>query len=240
MKIKTKNKYFFGIVGLPRMGTTITNNLFNSYDNVISLSEPHWYNILNRNKENIKQTYNGINLSENSEVINILKSHLLKNDDLNLIGVKETYRTHQKDSVNFIINNPKVDFIIVVIRNPYDVFNSWLRTGWGGRYKIVENFINDYNDYYNFFKNYQGNTYFIKYEDLCNNSYTYLNKVFKNIFNFDEIKEITKTNYKLGDEKANLGGDIKLYKKDSLLSELDKKLITEGLQKLIKEYNYTI
>lgn len=240
MKIKTGNEVVFGIIGLPRMGTTLVNNVFNSYENCISISEPHWHNILRErggNESNL--SFHGIDLSNNNSVIPNLKDHLSEDPDIEMCGIKETYRSHQKASVDYLLNSEDVDFLVGVIRDPIETFDSWLRSEWGGMYNDVKYFTQTYKNFTEDLNKNEKTVHWVKYEDLCEGKSDHLNNLFDGELEFDDIEEIKKTGYRIGDMNANSGGEIFTNIKKSLrVTEGQSRVIQEDLNAVMSEFGY--
>ena len=207
MNINTTKKEVFGVLGLPRMGTTLVNNMLNSYNNCFCISEPHWANILRPNSVRLDKV--NFDTRNNNEIYTNLKKYLEESTEFQLGGIKETYREHQKKSANYILNSPHVDFIIAVIRKPDVGFDAWLRSNWRGYYISPQNYVKSYKSLCRDLENCNKEIYWVQYEKVCNEGIEYLNKVFNGRLILEEINNIKKTNYIFGDEKANVGGNIK-------------------------------
>ncbi len=207
MNVKSKNKIVFGILGLPRSGTTLLNNIFNTYKNSFCISEPHWANILNPGS--IKLDKIDIDCRNNSEIYPNIKNLIDTNNNFIMGGVKETFRHHQVESANYIINSSNVDLIIGIFRDPVSGFNGWLRTAWKGYYISPQNYVTTYMSFFNTLSNIKNKkVVMLKYEDVCDGGIDYINSKLQNIVELSPINEVKKTNYVFGDPSANLGGKI--------------------------------
>ena len=231
-KIKTKNKKVFGILGLPRSGTTLLNNILNSYENSFSISEPHWVNLLRPGQ--LRTDKIKINLSDNKNNFNEVKK-FIKTTEYDLGGIKETYRSKQKDSSNFILNSDLVDFIVVVLRNPIYGFSGWVRSE--GNLADENLFINDYKSLIKDCEKTNKLIFWVNYEKLCEEGVDYLNDVFGDYVFLPKIEEIKKPNFIFGDDRANKGGKIKKPNKstEGVSLEISEK-ITKELKPLYEKY----
>jgi len=240
MRIKSKGNKVFGIIGLPRTGTTLLNNIFNSYENCISVSEPHWKNILlNGKPDRNKLKSIPVDLSQNSKVIPNLQEYVEETTDIMLGGVKETFRSHQRNSVDFVLKSERVNFIVGIIRKPQDAFDSWIRSGWGGKYTDVRYFTQTYKDFYNTLNKSRKKIFWIKYEDLCKEPSGYLDKEFGDYLSFDDLERIEKTEFRIGDMKANAGGKVFVNeKKSTSVPENQIEFIKEELHQIMEEFGY--
>jgi len=201
------NRTVFGILGLPRTGTTLLNNILNSYDNSFCISEPHWANILNPGSVRVDNV--NIDCSKNNKIYENIDS-IVDGKKYLIGGVKETFREHQMESSNFVLNSLYVDIIIGIFREPVSGFNGWLRTNWRGYYINHNNYIKSYLSLFNTLKNHNKKTVFLQYEKICNEGVDYINNKFKDIgIELPIIEGIKKTNYIFGDPSANSGGKIK-------------------------------
>jgi hypothetical protein len=235
MNINIKSKKVFGILGLPRMGTTLVNNIMNSYDNSFCISEPHWSNILSpQATRSDKVTFD---IKDNNKIMTNLSNFVSNSGVYQLGGVKETYRSHQMESANFVLNSDNVDFIIAVIRKPEFGFDAWLRSNWRGYYIDVNNYINTVKHFYKTLDNSDKQVFWLQYETLCADGYSYLNKVFDGHLVFDELNNIKKTNFIFGDPTANTGGSIKPPKNSLFkVNENQANLIREKLDDLYDKH----
>lgn len=238
-KIKIKEKRVFGILGLPRTGTTLINNTLNSYDNSFSISEPHWVNILRPGQ--LKTDKIDLDMSNNNNNFNEVKKFLEKSK-YDLGGIKETYRTKQKESANFILKSNIVDFIIVVLRNPLYGFSGWVRSEGSSANKDL--FINDYKSLIKDCENFNGDVFWLSYEKFCEEGIDYLNNIFNDYLEIPKIDSIRKPNYVFGDDIANEGGEIKKPNKEIKgVNNETKDLLEKELMPLYEKYiksNYEV
>ena len=207
MKLVKGKRTVFGVLGLPRTGTTLLNNILNSYDNGFCISEPHWANILNPGSVRV----DGVNVdcSNNGRIYENI-NNIVDGEGYLIGGVKETFREHQMASSNFILNSPNVDVIIGIFREPVSGFNGWLRTNWKGYYVNHNNYIKSYRKLFDTLNTSNKKTVFLKYEKICEGSVGYLNSKLDEIgLELEPLDGIKKTNYIFGDPTANSGGIIK-------------------------------
>jgi hypothetical protein len=202
VEIKTDKQIIYGILGLPRTGTTLLNNIFNSYDNSFCISEPHWANILSPGQ--IKLDKINIDCKVNGNIYKNINDMVSNSEQFN------TYREHQMESANFILNSDYVDLVIGIFRDPVSGFNAWLRSAWKGYYIIPDNFIRSYVSFYNTLQNISDKkVVMMKYEDICEGGVEYINKKLNDEITLPQLDEIKKTNFVFGDPLANSGGTIK-------------------------------
>lgn len=233
MIIKTPNKIIISIIGLPRSGTTLLSSLFNSYDNSFSLVEPKWVMDYDMNYF----TSDKVEIDLNMDIISNLHK-LVKEDNKFQIGcIKETFRIHQKEYTDYLIDSEKIDHTLFIFRNPLSNFSSWKKTKWGSYYDDVDYFIRCYENLYQIYLR-QENKYLIIYEKLCQKKENYLNELFKNKMLFDSISELKPTNFKFGDDKANSGGEITEANFDfDNLSDSEIEKINNSLKKIYNSLN---
>lgn len=227
MKIHTNNNLFFGIIGLPRSGTTLLSNIFNSYDNSFSLVEPKWAKDYNDDYF----TTDKISMNLDCDLVDFVDRLVKIEGKYNVGCIKETFRLHQKEYTDYLIDDNRFDSIIFIFREPISNFSSWKRTKWGSYYDDVDYFIECYSTLYQTYLN-QKNKYLIIYENICLNGSTYLNSIFTGL-KFDNIEKIKSTNFKFGDEGANSGGNIKSPSfNDENITIVEKEKINTSLKKI--------
>lgn len=168
MKTDLKEKKLFFILGLPGGGTTIINNIFNSLYDGFSLGEPHWMyrlyqirgqkdpiNIVKaRSTGKVRNFFNKITSDKDILENGIIPT--LYNNNFNLGGYKETYNPDhlQYHKSLFYKNYDKMDFIILIVRNPRK-FSK----------KRDENILQAYKDFYEFSK--LEKVKILIYDDFC-------------------------------------------------------------------------
>jgi hypothetical protein len=227
MDIKIETNLVFGILGLPRSGTTLLNNIFNTYQNSFCISEPHWANILKPGSVRVDKI--NIDCSNNDKIYENINNLVKVESKYKVGGVKETFREHQINSANYILKSNYVDLVIGVFRDPVSGFNGWLRTAWKGYYISPENYVKSYQSLYNTLSNIKDKkVLLLRYEDICNNGVGYINDKLNGVMGLPTINEIKKTNYTFGDPLANSGGTIKR-------ANTNNSNITENIQNLINK-----
>jgi hypothetical protein len=232
VRINLNNNIIFSIVGLPRSGTTLLSNIFNSYDNSFSLVEPKWVRDYDRNYF----TTDKISINIDSDLVESVNKLVKVEKKYNVGCIKETFRIHQKEYSDYLLKDDIIDSVIFIFREPVSNFSSWKKTKWGSYYDDVDYFIQCYNSLYQLYLN-QKNKKLVIYEKLCNSKLQYLNSIFTEM-KFDDIEKLKPTNFKFGDEKANLGGNINSpsFKDDNLTSE-EKKRINNSLKNIYNLLN---
>lgn len=217
MIVKADKKQTFGIIGLPRSGTTLLANIFNSIDNSICLSEP--IRAMHSTKERSKNK----NMTES--FLNGTKKYINLNPNHQIFGIKETY-SHIPSRINKEIHKlfSDRDFLIFIIRDPKSCFSGWKQIKmipkdknksnfdssnyiYKPRYKFgVEHYIQCYKSLINEYHEIKMNkpTFLIRYEELCNNfNSDYLNNIFKGYLKFEgEIDKLNDAIISLGDHMA--------------------------------------
>jgi hypothetical protein len=228
-RVHAEQKSIFGILGLPRSGTTLLNGILNSYANAFSISEPHWSNILAPHATRLDKI--SFDCSNNKTIYANLDAFLTHSNEYVIGGIKETYREHQPESANFILHSDQVDFVIGVFREPASGFSAWLRTEWRGYYDEPTNYIKSYKKLHQTLTTITTKRVFLtRYERLCEEGITYLNEVFAGHLRFDELHQIKKSDFHFGDPQANQGGDIRPARTDtSNVSKAHAKLIRREL-----------
>jgi hypothetical protein len=208
MNIKIETNLVFGILGLPRSGTTLLNNIFNTYQNSFCISEPHWANILK--PESVRVDKINIDCSNNDKIYENINNLVKVESKYKMGGVKETFREHQINSANYIFKSNYVDLLIGIFRDPVSGFNGWLRTAWKGYYISPENYVKSYQSLYNTLSNIKDKkVILLKYENICEEGVSYINKKIGGDITLPPINKIKKTNFSFGDPLANSGGTIK-------------------------------
>jgi len=241
-KIKTENKKMVSILGLPRQGTTLIAGIINSYDNSFCSVEPHWAKIANQGQSMNSGIKIPTEIMYNNTVdkfVPVLRDFLDESKIFSIGSIKETYRSHQKESCNYLLKSDLIDIHLFIFREPKSGFNAWKRVGWGGFYDDVDNYIDSYTDLWNdgdYLLSQNKRIIRIKYEELCSgNASNYLNSKFEstNIIFPENIQEIKQIGSIFGDPHASRGGKINS-------SNNDFELLNEGeikkLNPIIKRY----
>lgn len=137
MKTNLSLPQTFFIIGMPRGGTTILSNLFNSLEDGFCLGEPHWYyQSTGRDFKKVRDNCFGkmdAPLEDDFEIKELLPwiEYRLEQGDYNLGGYKETWFVGHKELGPIIDwHKERVDFFLVVFRNPVKVHSSQLALGW--------------------------------------------------------------------------------------------------------------
>lgn len=213
MKVDTNKKILFSIIGLPRSGTTIINNIFNSLDNGFSISEPHWAYLHYRNNLRFGKINKLVNNNWNKNIDNLIPTFnkILNNSNYDIGGFKETYNSKSRRK-NYITNE-LINLYIFVFRNPVYMINSQIKEG---NKSTINEMIKEYNIFSNFYNKTSINdinTVLINYDEFCkSNIISYLNYYFKSYFKVIGELEIKKSKFILGDNKAHISKKIQLPK----------------------------
>tara|TARA_Y100001973_G_scaffold103293_1_gene170238 strand:- start:3828 stop:4622 length:795 start_codon:yes stop_codon:yes gene_type:complete len=205
--VVTENKKFFAIEGLPRSGTTILTNIFNSFENGFCFSEPIWQLIQDPWGLKLGKLNNQIwpKSLKPEQMISELKRALQRNSYV-LGGLKETYRDWQTECVD-LIDDKDLDFRIFIVRRPEFNFSGWKKTPFGAEYYDVDVFLRNYK---NFFDRIEEKakvlpTYIIKYENLCasDDPLAYVGNMLRDQFSISGDLHLKNTGYTYGDVKGN-------------------------------------
>ncbi|MFC1821539.1 hypothetical protein ACFL9T_02450 [Thermodesulfobacteriota bacterium] len=212
--IKNDKKYTFGIVGLPRSGTSILGHIFDSLENGFCWSEPHWQDITNSKKyslEKIKKKYFG----SLKYRMKFLIDEVNNSKSFEVGGVKETFNSFRRAPANYIFKSD-VDLIVLIFREPKSCFNSIKRLNWGNKFLDIDIFIKDYLFLYKKISMVKNKKLFtIKYESLCDKSaLTYLNCKFEKLFKIQGELKLVNTENDFGDPDAYKSKKIKAAKMD--------------------------
>jgi hypothetical protein len=206
LKLKSNKKIFFSIIGLPRSGTTLVSNMFNSFDNGFSISEPHWAFMKFRNRLRFGKIQEQFKPYWNNDLQNIIPSlkTFLQQENYNIGGFKETYDSNSKRILYPM--NKLIDIMIFVFRNPIYCMNSQKKEN---QKHDINKLIDEYKKYIELYNQVKQNrkTFKIQYEDICSNKEDYFNKIFKDVFEIDKI-ELTKSKFILGDDRAHISTTI--------------------------------
>jgi len=138
MKTNLDRELTYFILGLPRSGTTIVASLFNSLQDGFCLGEPHWYVKAGHRIEDVgpdccgKVGYLWVRAGV-SEVMSIYPCFIRPAvciGGYHLGGYKETWRGDILGRLLVKRHLPKVDFFVLVHRDPLDVWHSQLGCNW--------------------------------------------------------------------------------------------------------------
>ena len=203
LKLDEDNKKFIFIVGMPRSGTSLTEQILSSHKNVFGGGELPY----------IQKIYNEYFKSDT----NISRSNLLKckTDYLNFVSnINKSNKVFtDKAPLNFFYIGFILKFLpnskfINVVRNPID--NCWsIYKNYFARKINFGNDLNDLSKYYKLYKDmmifwknfFSNNIYDLKYEDLVNNSESEIKKLLsfceltfdENCLKHHENKRVIKT-----------------------------------------------
>jgi hypothetical protein len=220
MKAILPYQHMFSITGIPRSGTTILNTLFNSLDNGFSISEP-LLGLFNDPKSVSSGKIN-IDLNRNPYlVLDQLNKFLQENNNYDLGGIKEVFNP-EEDSYEVYSNSEYINFVVIIIRNPLYVFNSWFLCKWKDKYNQVEYLKWLYESLIDFYKKtmQEKPVYVISYEKLISDKINHINDAFSGYMNIEG-------NLKLKDSKFSLGDPLALKSNDIL--KLDRSLLPQVL-----------
>lgn len=205
--ISSSKKLFFVIEGLPRSGTTILTNIFNSFENAFCFSEPLW--------QLIQDPY-GIRLGKlegkiwppsvkADKMIPELK-RIVETHNYSIGGIKETYRDWQSKCVD-IVDDSELDFRIFILRSPEHNFSGWKKTPFGKEYYDVDIFSRNYKNFLERIetKSSKVPSYIIKYEELCaaEDTLSYIEEVFAGLLDVSGPLLLESTGYAYGDSVGN-------------------------------------
>lgn len=171
MRFIVDRKDIFGIVGLPRSGTTIVSSIFNSATNAFALVEPKW--IFKSQKANTLS-------SEKFGTIDLAGDVVAQADGLlqsfDVCAIKETFRIYEIYCVEDILN--RLDSVIAVYRDPIYTFNSWRSNNWAPIYNSIDYFITNYERFDTAMTHLskQRKVHYISHEGLCLGQKLFWNK----------------------------------------------------------------
>lgn len=184
MRLNVQEKPLIGIIGLPRSGTTIVSNILDSMDNGFCAVEPIWATT-NSDIQTFSTKRGNISTRPIPEIIPRLKEL-----DGDFGALKETYRTHQKDSADKLMAGST--HVIGVLREPCSLFASWQLRKWGSPYNNVHFFINNYQSFIDDLKNLSATkpVTILQYEKLCIDPQVEMRIVFGNAWEGMELKPV--------------------------------------------------
>jgi len=191
LKIVNKGKKIIFIVGLPRSGTTLVEQIISSHKNVSAAGELNYLdNIINTNflidnkinkNKFVKEINSGNNIL-NDKYNKFLKSYKFNNDyvtdktplNFKWIGFIKTFFPNSK----IIICNRNInDTFVSIFKNNF----TSAEMSWAFDAKNISEYIKLYYEITNFFKNLYGDAIFnLDYENLINNS----NNEIRNLIKF--------------------------------------------------------
>lgn len=223
IRLKGNKKILFSIVGLPRSGTTIVNNIFNSFDNGFSISEPHWAYMRFRNRLKFGKIRKNMHKIWDNKIENIIPSlnEILQKERFIIGGFKETYSS-KGNRIKYITDD-LINLVIFVFRNPVYMINSQVKEGA----KNIDMLIGEYNDFSKYFNKIHINNFesvLFNYDEFIeSNHLAFLNYNFRNYFTIEGEFKIKRTRYILGDNKAH--NSIAIQKPKNQTKFLDKEQI---------------
>lgn len=197
---------FFMIEGLPRSGTTILTNIFNSLSNGFCFSEPLWQLMQDPHGLRLGKLRGSFTPSANPSLMIPSLKAVLTARHFNLGGLKETYRDWQTQCVD-IVDDSKLDFRIFILREPAYNFSGWKKTPFGAEYYDVDIFLRNYKNFIRRIESKSAKvpTYVVKYENLCSSDdpISHLGNLLADQLSFSGDLLLENTGYSYGDVKGN-------------------------------------
>jgi len=207
----------FGILGLPRSGTTILCSVFNSAEASVCLCEPHWAMIGKRmeplSNVVLKEVFGdtGLHCSCPDEIFDVLLEYG-RSRGLKHCGVKETYRNWQKDwGANQIINRSDLSFLLAVHRDPRQCFASLKQQVrvWGKWVWDCDKFVKSYAEFFEDLKKCGLRVIHVKFEDFCKEGFVCLSKKLAGVADFNFSQKLNPMGkFAFGDPKAKQSDKI--------------------------------
>ena len=204
MKAIVPYQHIFSIVGIPRSGTSIVNTVFNSLENGFSISEPisgmfDDPSTVTSGKSNFQVKTNPYHMFRE------LNEHMIFSKEYDLAGIKEVFDPN-RDAIDIISKSEYINFHVIIIRNPLNVFNSWFVCNWKDKFNKVEYLRFLYENLYSFYKTEFVNKpiFVINYDILISyeNKIDYLNKVFDGYIKFIDNFVLFDSKFSRGDPKG--------------------------------------
>lgn len=196
MKTNLTNPLTYFILGPPRGGTTILCNLLNALEDGFCLGEPHWCAMAQ-------------NMSIPPDILSAnYESHTL-------YGYKETYRLRHALCEDLLsLHLHKVDFFLIVLRDPVLVHSSQRALGWT-EWDLPE----DHNKIYRRLDKLAQHkkAIVIVYEDFVKDPLEYLNERLP--FQIKGPLVLEPTGHAFGDPFANRSTEIVQSKREICLTE---------------------
>jgi len=198
------------IVGLPRSGTTILNNLLNSIDDWVCLSEPIWEFISYNEIQSLDKLKSNKNISSFNQIIPTIHD-TFNNSGYNNLGIKETFRYWAPECINTLFNEFNPDVCVFILRNPLYNYSGWKKVMWSKHYVSVNDFKQCYLSLINLINTIKEKkpTIILSYEELTEKGVGYLKSKLDNHFEIPDTIELKSTNYRLGDQSAHHSTEIK-------------------------------
>lgn len=217
----TKPTTFF-ITGIPRSGTTIVANLFNSLEDGFCLGEPHWL----CEREGTGAVARGCGKVATGwprppdetwaipSIFGDLAGRLVEMPFCYLGGYKETYRPYNGLSEQLIrLHQHLVDFFLIVLRDPIMVMSSMKAVGdtiWtvdmlNQAYQRMDELSQD------------DKAIVVIYENFCQYTMAYMNARLP--FTINGLLELQPTGHAYGDPKANRSTTIEVSEREVSISD---------------------
>ena len=227
MKTNLDKDTSFFITGVPRSGTTLLCNFFNSLEDGFCFGEPLRYYLdhlycggLRETVDNCFGKIKASHIPADLQVLNISEFPSIF-PEYNLGGLKETYTEWMITSTGSILleNFHVYDLGIIVIRNPEDVFAS--NKALSEKRLLMT--VRDLNNAYLFFNEMEikhSNVHILVLEDFVTAGIDYVNSVLP--FNIEGEFELKPTGHTYGDPYANKSTELKHNDRYVLLTEDEK------------------
>ena len=232
-------KKLFGIIGLPRSGTTILCNFFNSFTNGFCFSEPHWTFF-----QGMQPRFDKVQDLTSTSAVSLMDdiSHYLHASDQYVLGgIKETYWKGRKH-LSYLLNFP-VDFFIFLFREPCANFASLVRDNPGLK---PDFFSTCYKDLFEIYLSIPDrNKIAFVYENFCDDPLAYVNTHLEGRLQIAGPLALKKTNYLHGDPVAKFSETVHQAssKYEDVVSTADMKFLNENTlpvyNKIILKNNMT-
>ena len=224
MKTDLANLTTFFILGIPRSGTTIVANLFNSIEDGFCLGEPHWLR-KQEGPDAVAKAHGKVvgeleHWTEWADRHNMGYPAYIKMtmapgfSPYNVGGYKETYRPYTRLSEDLIrTHRHQVDFYIIVLRDPIMVMSSikavgddiWTVDMLNQAYQRMDELGQD------------DKAVVVVYKDFCQYPMAYLNARLP--FTIHGLLELYATGHAYGDPKANRSTTIEMSERKPSISD---------------------
>jgi len=247
MIIQSGKKMVFGITGMPRSGTTLVGNIFNSAENSFCFCEPHWIILRNEKEKLTFDKVNDFNFKDIGDIMPSVERTVRSCGEYDLGGVKETWSSSRPESFEFV-EKYNVDFLIFVFREPKSFYNRMKFFSTIEKNNLdpsnVDQFIYEYNLIYDKVEYWKSRkpTFVISFNKLCEKSnnkeyiVSYFNSMFNEFLYMDGEFELKKTNYHYGNPVAHSITEIKASKNDTdLLLDDEIYKIEKSVEEIYRE-----
>jgi hypothetical protein len=179
MKILIDNKQLFGIIALPRSGSSILAKFFNTPENSFCVSEPAHANI---NYETSAFNKIGKIDPRDDAEIPIQLREKLNNSEFDVGGIKEIQVSTQchenKPKWDYLVD-ADLDFYVLNVREPRSCYSSWRRS-FLHNYSI-DCFVKTYRELFDIYyrmKERRIPVFCVEYHKFCNGPIEYVNSIF--------------------------------------------------------------